>query len=511
VTTQQKTLKPARTLKVLSFTEACLGAALACNIAWVRMCFQSLNIYANYNDGEPLLDAMYLLSVLTVTVMLLMIGFFQEKSLHLLKRRKMPFLLSLGMSVSTLLMPLSGLEGSTGTTLWLVSGIASGLFSGLFLIYLGIAYALITTRSIVASTAIGTILASLLFCLFLFFNPLEATFLAGAMPLTSALFLFLGVRSLDGAPDIHSICKQLADERAFAQTIADNNLAVQHERRTLTHLVAIISLCSCLVGFANETARTLFVQLGIVGIVDGRSYAVIQGVAGSVGTVGTVLIAIALFNAQTPKMPKHCYRLMSLFLVIGVAGLPLPFAFPESSVFVPYEMNAASYSCFSLMIWIITAGICNRYFTSILRTFAFIRAGWALGPLLGSAFGRQLFNTFGVTLAVTFSAMIVCIFAILFAILIVFTEDDLMSAMNIIPLERHRRFREKCERVIATYGLSRREGEVMILFAKGRNLAHIQEQLCLSRSTISTHRQHIYQKLNIHSAQELLDLIQSMP
>ena len=53
-----------------------------------------------------------------------------------------------------------------------------------------------------------------------------------------------------------------------------------------------------------------------------------------------------------------------------------------------------------------------------------------------------------------------------------------------------------------------RETEIMTLFAKGRNLAYIQEQLCLSKSTVSTHRQHIYQKLGIHSIQEMIDLIQ---
>lgn len=48
----------------------------------------------------------------------------------------------------------------------------------------------------------------------------------------------------------------------------------------------------------------------------------------------------------------------------------------------------------------------------------------------------------------------------------------------------------------------------MTLFAKGRNLAYIQEQLCLSKSTVCTHRQHIYQKLGVHSSQEMIDLIQ---
>ena len=56
------------------------------------------------------------------------------------------------------------------------------------------------------------------------------------------------------------------------------------------------------------------------------------------------------------------------------------------------------------------------------------------------------------------------------------------------------------------YGLSQREAQVAELFAQGRNGAYIQEVLCLSKSTVSTHRQHVYQKFGIHNQQELIEL-----
>ena len=59
------------------------------------------------------------------------------------------------------------------------------------------------------------------------------------------------------------------------------------------------------------------------------------------------------------------------------------------------------------------------------------------------------------------------------------------------------------------YGLTERESEIMMMLATGRNLPFIQDQLFLSKSTVSTHRQHIYQKLGIHSQQELIDLVQT--
>ena len=99
----------------------------------------------------------------------------------------------------------------------------------------------------------------------------------------------------------------------------------------------------------------------------------------------------------------------------------------------------------------------------------------------------------------------------LFAMLeFVFTEERLSRALSIMPIERKRRFVERCNAVIEQYGLTEREGEIMVMFAKGRNLPYVMEELVLSKSTVSTHRQHIYKKLGVHSAQEMIDVIQNV-
>ena len=69
------------------------------------------------------------------------------------------------------------------------------------------------------------------------------------------------------------------------------------------------------------------------------------------------------------------------------------------------------------------------------------------------------------------------------------------------------RFREQCEIIANRYLLSRRETEVLFLLAKGCNAARIQEKLCISKSTAKTHISHIYRKLDIHTQQELLRMV----
>lgn len=55
----------------------------------------------------------------------------------------------------------------------------------------------------------------------------------------------------------------------------------------------------------------------------------------------------------------------------------------------------------------------------------------------------------------------------------------------------------------------RRETEVLYLLAQGRSRTFIQSELYLSDGTVKTHIRHIYQKLDVHSKQELISLIQN--
>lgn len=60
------------------------------------------------------------------------------------------------------------------------------------------------------------------------------------------------------------------------------------------------------------------------------------------------------------------------------------------------------------------------------------------------------------------------------------------------------------------YGLTERECQVALLLSEGRDLSYIQQELVISRGTVQTHSYHIYQKLGIHSKQELIDLARKL-
>lgn len=74
--------------------------------------------------------------------------------------------------------------------------------------------------------------------------------------------------------------------------------------------------------------------------------------------------------------------------------------------------------------------------------------------------------------------------------------------------EQPGRWRRRCFSLADQYGLSEREVDIFILLAKGRNAPYIGKQLYVSESTVRSHIQHIYAKMDIHSQQDLIDLVE---
>lgn len=58
-----------------------------------------------------------------------------------------------------------------------------------------------------------------------------------------------------------------------------------------------------------------------------------------------------------------------------------------------------------------------------------------------------------------------------------------------------------------SFGLSNREAEVAALIAQGRSKNYIAETLFVSQNTVRTHAKNAYAKLDVHSNQELIDLV----
>ena len=72
-----------------------------------------------------------------------------------------------------------------------------------------------------------------------------------------------------------------------------------------------------------------------------------------------------------------------------------------------------------------------------------------------------------------------------------------------------RPYKRKCTQATMAYDLTPREGEILFYLAKGRNAKYIADQLYVAERTVKTHTYHIYQKMGIHSQQELINIVEN--
>lgn len=542
--------------------ELIVGAALGCNTAWVSMAFKSLSLYAGLAQSEVILDTVYLVSIVCVALTLVVAGVCDQATERLLSRKESMWALPALVAASTLAMPTSAaLPDGANVVGMVAAGAVAGVASGLFLIRFGIAFSRLSTSSCVIGAATGTVLASLLFALFLLFDRLSACAFAASMPVLAGLLLSYGMHMLvdqgkaeaeeeitrtsthneanfanENNSSSHPKLRATVETASPAKSNVATNSAIastaKADKRTgdftaripartkqarnhrahngnaeLVRLTAKLAASSVLVGFSAEVVRTLYVQMGVKDL-GGTAYALVEGGGAFAATVIVVGIALLLATLKTPRMARNIYHFLILLLVVGALMLLVPVVYEQRAALVPHALNSASYACFGMLMWTILAGVCNRWPAQRVRTFALVRAGWAAGPLLGLVVGRFVLHGVGISIDSAMPVMMASVIAILAASGFAFSETDLVRAMDLLPLQRKQHFREKCAKVAADYALSEREHEVMVLLAKGRNLPFIQEELLLSKSTVSTHRQHIYAKLDIHSQQELINLVQ---
>jgi len=85
------------------------------------------------------------------------------------------------------------------------------------------------------------------------------------------------------------------------------------------------------------------------------------------------------------------------------------------------------------------------------------------------------------------------------------------EASAIAPVEENkgRPFKDKCTQATLFYNLTPREGEILFYLAKGRNAKFIADKLYVAERTVKTHTYHIYQKMEVHSQQELINIVEN--
>ena len=316
--------------------------------------------------------------------------------------------------------------------------------------------------------------------------------------------------------------------------------------RISTKMLLKLATCAAVLGILTGITHGLY--LGSETAALGKTFQMLNSAVPLVAA----LVLLGSTAAAREVSIETLYKPTAFVCIAGFALMPLS----GTSIALSFSVVSAGYTLFEILVWVILSEVASRFqFTSV-QVFGFGRAlvlltGVIAGTLianmlLGLGVGPQLFSA--VAAVAVISITFLRTYVLTSADIAVFGQN-LSEEMGEVPAgaigtigqgalsdkgsqsqptsgvaakRAHGQrtepstdqapqkvpFQRKCAIIGEYYGLTRREVDVFRLIAAGRNSTRIQEELSISAGTVNTHSHHVFQKLDVHSQQEVIDLFQ---
>lgn len=226
--------------------------------------------------------------------------------------------------------------------------------------------------------------------------------------------------------------------------------------------------------------------------------------AGPGGALFVALVGLAMCACCAAVLLTTPQRLMRLFYVslplLMLDAALLGWGFPGMGT-VELLAGAAGVSLAYCLVWALMVSVAQSKRLATLGLVAFLHTSCFLGVVLGQlAVGALGFDVVRGSIV-----MLACLgaAALLFAGFNgkVTVSEEMFSAPQGDQLER-----AVCD-LAQECGLTPRELEVLQAWSTGHNAAYIEQNLGISRNTVKTHLNHIYQKTGTAGREELLGLL----
>ncbi|WP_180326483.1 helix-turn-helix transcriptional regulator [Raoultibacter phocaeensis] len=239
------------------------------------------------------------------------------------------------------------------------------------------------------------------------------------------------------------------------------------------------------------------------------------------GVLGLTALAAYLF-LPLGKMERRRITLplvRNVLIVMAVAFLLAPFL-SGVSLSVSYGIFGAGFWCFRAISWILCLLIVVRFRYSPVRAIGVMDGAFALSVVVSAQLNSWLVETIKVGGTELTTVSLITVFVLMFIVVVVLngketgsvlreTVEDRGSPDTGMPSRGDGDIASCIDEITQEYDLTPREAEVALLLAKGRSLPFIQNELYISSGTAQTHARHIYKKLDIHSRQEFLDIVEA--
>ncbi len=386
-------------------------------------------------------------------------------------------------------------------------------------------------------------------------HPSRTSFyLPVAFLLTAALFLFVVVLSenlnipaillMIPLPIVSFACLR----RSRAEEPDGRSVPQGGSKRSLAALSSLISLIvaslvlSCLFGFIWE-----FTVFSVNSVNDAHTVPLVANLVVAVALVGLVLYARTRIDLSV------AYRIIVPIIVVLFAVLPF---FWETNPVALNIIMSASFGVFDVIIWSLVSACAYDFAVSGYVIGGIVRSLSILSRLIGIGIGYLIMLVpnpssvliVGLSIGALYVLVMVGLFNFLrrkqsptsaadfaeaFAVTLPkhhgssqvnekplhetssateSTPEKKVEPAEANPIEEADREEESDNVLFAAiaedYGLTRREAEVLPYLARGRSAKVIAEALFVSESTIRTHIRRILEKTDLHSKQDIIDLIE---
>ncbi|MDE8702068.1 LuxR C-terminal-related transcriptional regulator [Adlercreutzia equolifaciens] len=515
--------------------------------SWVYASYNTFAVFPDRSGVSINADASWLVSAITAVVVFWLGGLigarFQQP-----RAPRLAMAAAVLLALGTLISAAPGLFGSAAAALVIVSGLLTGFGSGVLTLLWGQALAELDTEC--AELAIPAASVVMLGCsLVLPYLPSLLGLLATtSLPLISGVFLLLTYRDLAILAPL-SLDAEISDHQAAPTPASTATPSLRDALdapafRTFARIAVLLFLSYFAIGSSEALQTNADAPLFAFGV-DAPSL---------IGSACGVLLFVAfLFFAARPTFDA-LFRLIAPLIVGSLVLLPWADLW---AVFVGTTFTAVTNTILDVaaMLFIIT--LAHRWHANALLGIGITQGSLHLGVVAGNVFGDQASRSMlGGTLDIfTITLIIIAVFSLAWlffpadrpkrgqrltdraaqtavassaafahqtaalsdtnalgtttaADLVATPMPQEVASLDFAP-EATSSLDATCAALAQSHGLSGRETEILGYLARGRSQPYIREELVLSKNTVATHVKHIYQKLNVHSRQELLDLIES--
>lgn len=484
------------------------------NLRYLSLAFYSAWILLSVTSGEAVshLDSsasgslqgeLYLSSGVALSVCLLLSGVFHARLQRAIERAPLALLMGLLASVCTFVL-MGGFGPQFARAVFVLCGVGTGI--GTAFVCLRVGFVTSELNGARAAMMVGStaLVANLLFFMCKALPPVLSLWVISALP-----FLAAAVSYCSATDGVHG-------------PEADDLIDVE----SLPKGYFVRLLC---VVFVFALAAGIVKGLAALAVPDGM----VLGVSQSVLEVFASFIIVALFLVGASiALAFGNVDISKLYIPVCFATAAGMLICPIFGHFVPLQGIVINvlYNVFILMVWCLLIELAGRTTLGPVRVFGFGRGASAVATTVGWAAAyaaQQYVRDEGTAYTVFFLVMAFCLLG---AMTLVLNERTLSEALvKTVEIETGVHIVDSgssgnasaadssavdpwtaaCRAIADECGFTAREAEVFALLARGRSISYIADELVIAPNTVKGYTKNLYAKADIHSRQELIDLIEN--